>query len=685
MRTKVLLLFITLIAVTCFGASRMPVGELFSATDCGPCASAAAYIDANYPPIQPVSIIVRYEVDDASPFNDYDPTGMNGRVSTYFSGTYGVPNMHIDGTDYDAGPYSGWIDTLSSRAGTTAPLDIAFTNLTSDSVEITLTLEDGGYAGTYKLYAMITEDSIHYSAPNGQTMFHQIFRSMITNSHYGDNVTLSAAKSPVVKHYAIDINPDWNVSNCFIVVFVQNTSTLEILQGARVEVPAPEYYYTVDPHLQIKSSITSDTTATFSSTVYNQGSNNDNYDVYADLDIPSGWTATTYADGSPFSTHTTMSVLSLSSANISTTISSNGISGSGTVMFRVSSPSIPGQVDTVKFILNAGSHLLLVDDDTGASYEIWFQNVFSNIGVNFYNYDHSVSGAPSASFLEQFDVVVWMTGTDYGDVLSTTDASALEAFLDAGGKLYFSSPELGYYVYTGGGTSVQPFYENYLKAQYDGDNSSSRSITGTVGDPVGNGLSFSITGGDGANDQNYPDYISPRAGTGAVICLEYGTAGQHAGIRYDSGTYRIVYTGFGLEGISTEANRDTVMYRILNWLDPTLLDIRENKSIRPNAISISAHPNPFNSSCVITLSCHSRENGNPEGWVDVRIYDLRGNVVWKANLSDSKERIQRDAKHRWSSGTLVWQPDQSISSGIYLIKATMNDGRTTTKRVILIK
>ncbi len=57
------------------------------------------------------------------------------------------------------------------------------------------------------------------------------------------------------------------------------------------------------------------------------------------------------------------------------------------------------------------------------------------------------------------------------------------------------------------------------------------------------------------------------------------------------------------------------------------------------------------------LNCHSRENGNPEGWGDVNIYDLRENVVWKANLSDSKERIQRDAKRgitrRVSSGTLA--------------------------------
>ena len=99
-----------------------------------------------------------------------------------------------------------------------------------------------------------------------------------------------------------------------------------------------------------------------------------------------------------------------------------------------------------------------------------------------------------------------------------------------------------------------------------------------------------------------------------------------------------------------------------------------NKGLQPLAYTITAYPNPFNSSCAITAPANA----------DVKIYDLQGNVVWKANLSDSKERIQRDAKHRWSSGTLVWTPDKSIPSGIYLIRAVIGN-QTITKRAILMK
>ncbi len=112
--------------------------------------------------------------------------------------------------------------------------------------------------------------------------------------------------------------------------------------------------------------------------------------------------------------------------------------------------------------------------------------------------------------------------------------------------------------------------------------------------------------------------------------------------------------------------------------------VKETKVSKPAEISISISPNPFNSSCKIAINCHSRENGNPEGRAVLEIYDLRGNIVWQTNLSDSKGRPQRDAKRQWSSGTLVWTPDKSIASGIYLVQAT-SSGQTIAKRIVYIK
>ncbi len=126
------------------------------------------------------------------------------------------------------------------------------------------------------------------------------------------------------------------------------------------------------------------------------------------------------------------------------------------------------------------------------------------------------------------------------------------------------------------------------------------------------------------------------------------------------------------------------------------LGINEEKML-PSILKITAYPNPFNSSCAIAA---------PAG-ADVEIYDLRGNVVYKTpsiprSLSPQGERdvlaAEDGSESPFPSGEggstksrqmrgqfFIWQPDKSISSGIYLVRATTNDGRTTTKRIVYVK
>ena len=100
---------------------------------------------------------------------------------------------------------------------------------------------------------------------------------------------------------------------------------------------------------------------------------------------------------------------------------------------------------------------------------------------------------------------------------------------------------------------------------------------------------------------------------------------------------------------------------------------------KPTTFSFSAFPNPFNSSCEITA---------PAG-ADVEIYDLRGNVVFTNAMGARSPRpMQKGAETaplQNGARTFTWTPDQSIASGIYLVRATTDDGRTTTKRIVYLK
>ena len=110
---------------------------------------------------------------------------------------------------------------------------------------------------------------------------------------------------------------------------------------------------------------------------------------------------------------------------------------------------------------------------------------------------------------------------------------------------------------------------------------------------------------------------------------------------------------------------------------------------RADKISISAYPNPFNSTCRIGI-----ESG---GWrvESVEIYDVNGRMVAEIiPPSPPFTRGEEEGKSPLSKGDLgglVWTPNESLGSGIYLIRArfgsrSLSGAETTaTKRVVYLK
>jgi len=78
-----------------------------------------------------------------------------------------------------------------------------------------------------------------------------------------------------------------------------------------------------------------------------------------------------------------------------------------------------------------------------------------------------------------------------------------------------------------------------------------------------------------------------------------------------------------------------------------------NRNSRPSDFSLSAHPNPFNSSVTIVLDCHSRENENPEGFA-IEIYDVNGRRVAVAEPVEAT--VCRLAKDTSTSSVSVKSP-----------------------------
>ncbi len=199
---------------------------------------------------------------------------------------------------------------------------------------------------------------------------------------------------------------------------------------------------------------------------------------------------------------------------------------------------------------------LLVDDDLTQNYQTYFQSTLDSLGEAYNVWTVNTQGGPSAAALAQYGRVIWLTGKDSTTTLTSADQTALATYLDGGGRLFITGQDIGYDI---GTTS---FYQNYLHATYDSDDTNDTAL---VGLGYLTGLNPSISGGDGANNQDWPSDISPRAG--AVAVMDYSNAAHlYAGVAYTSTTYRTVYFAFGFEAINTAAMRSEVMSRTLSYL-----------------------------------------------------------------------------------------------------------------------
>jgi len=113
----------------------------------------------------------------------------------------------------------------------------------------------------------------------------------------------------------------------------------------------------------------------------------------------------------------------------------------------------------------------------------------------------------------------------------------------------------------------------------------------------------------------------------------------------------------------------------------------------PDHFTISAYPNPFNAAVTIAFDCHSREGGNPEG-VSVEILDMNGRRIAliarradarRGNLLDDNEiAALPEVARNDAMGKCVWQPAPSLGSGVYLVRATIED-ESISKRIVYLK
>lgn len=231
---------------------------------------------------------------------------------------------------------------------------------------------------------------------------------------------------------------------------------------------------------------------------------------------------------------------------------------------------VVGEETTRDFALAAAPEILLVDSGQwyGGSQIHYFEQALDDLRYLYdlwtiYEPFGQASDVPEEADLLPYDIVIWSCPEDSPGYVSAWDA--LTGYLDAGGRLFLTGQDIGYWDGGGSGLFWSEEYEEYLKATYVADDSGRRSLLGLPGD-IFEGLAPVIEGGDGADNQRLPDEIAvadPDHATSVIRYEDDGFGGQRVGLCLP---YRVLYLSFGFEGVNQRSVRGEVMERTIVWL-----------------------------------------------------------------------------------------------------------------------
>ncbi|TET46319.1 hypothetical protein E3J62_04520 [candidate division TA06 bacterium] len=327
--------------------------------------------------------------------------------------------------------------------------------------------------------------------------------------------------------------------------------------------------------------------------------------------------------------------------------------------------------------------ILLVDDDNynhpqmGSSkfYEDYYEEALSAGGYPYDYWDVFCYGSPDTGVLNQYDIIIWETGTtsdsfnwfndwDRSSSLSSYEQDNLKAYLANRGRLFISSQ------------GIVDFWQGPLRTMLriqDLDFDVGKdSVAGVPSNPIGDGLSFVISGGLGADNQYAQSAMSPMVLGQPVFDYKDYSNGNAAIMCQVAGMWAAVTFGFGFEAIADEAARDTIMNRIINWLQSAVASEEELASKLPRRLELSQPgPNPCDGPVTFAFGLPTRTK------VRLSIYNCAGQRI--KTLLDG----YREAGYE----TVIWDCSDSqgklVANGTYFCRIDAGRQRKTRKLVLM--
>ncbi len=298
-------------------------------------------------------------------------------------------------------------------------------------------------------------------------------------------------------------------------------------------------------------------------------------------------------------------------------------------------------------------------------------------------FGYAVTATPDGGYLVASDVPAWGFGlTDL--LLSKFNSSGFNEWSKLIGHWSYDKPHRIIGTSDGG----------YL---ISGDlNSATRNIqAGLIKLDSAYNLQWTRCGGGTSFEYGYGVVQTTDGGYAQIaMSMSYGSTNEIMLIKYDSEGY---YCEPDSQALSTmdhsimfnpvmvDVNTSPLVLETIT-LDIATLSRRDSllcagmdveETSLPEMSSLSIFPNPFNASVAISAPGAER----------IEIFDLNGRRIADAEPVEAGAGgfITGSSTHLQARGTIVWRPDESITSGVYFIRARYSDGTFAEQRAVFMK
>lgn len=576
------LLFISSAAMQA-GSQRVITTEVFTSASCGYCAPSnellVNYVNSN--PEKPmIPLTFRYNFGSDIMYN-MNPSMYKARANFY--GFSGVPHFFINGTQVIGG-YTPQIPNIieqevQKHANEISPITIEIDETkTGNVMDFTVSVSsDEELSGkTLRICAVEYHHFYENAGSNSEKDFYYIVREMFPNAN-GEMISLEAGETKTFE-YSYNINASmFNVDKMYVVAFIQNDGTREVLQAAtslnmiKPNVMTDVQYDTIEPNKILSKEVI----------ISNPSDEVINFELSINQNNTVSWIEGWSAEVTPKNISvppggTKKFLVNIRSSSVAgffwTEVVAEGTAQSGIV--------IPGELVLHALSTNTENVYYAGSSDSW----VLTYNAFNQFSGFYKNTALMPVGLIQNYDPLQFDLVVF--DVDYwngGMIAATSVIPATIINLIEGGKDVLITAERELYLAQGqSGTSqaLQLFrnklglelYESVLRVQVNSQN----QITGVLPfkcrgfdeDPLGDGFNKQLN--NWSLQEPYlvqTDCLEILEDSEAVPFLYYDNDKKRiAGIHWAVGTSRVVYTTFGFNAFDKESERNSFMNKVLTWL-----------------------------------------------------------------------------------------------------------------------